>query len=58
MSDKPRPLAVGVVYSQDGTPRLAKDFLDNLHPNVREIVKANLEAHGWRLTDSNSVERL
>lgn len=58
MSNKPRPLAVGVVYSRDGAPRLEKDFLDNLHPKVREIVKADLEQHGWRLTDSNSVERL
>lgn len=58
MQLKPRPLAVGVVYGQDGTPRLEKDFLDNLHPKVREIVKADLQRHGWRLTDQNTTERL
>lgn len=58
MSDKPKPLAVGIVYGQDGAPRLEKDFLDNLQPSVREVVKANLVAHGWRLTDQNTVERL
>lgn len=26
MAEKPRPLAVGVVYSKDGTPRIEKDF--------------------------------
>ena len=58
MSNQPRPLAVGVVYAKDGTPRLERDFLDNLHPKVREIVKADLERHGWRLSDQNTVERL
>lgn len=58
MSGKPKPLAVGVVYSKDGTPRIEKDFVDNLHPHVREVVQADLARHGWRLTDQNSVERL
>lgn len=57
MSDKPKPLAVGVVYGSDGVPRLEKDFLDNLHPKVREVVQADLGRHGWRLNDDNTVER-
>ncbi|HJY38011.1 MAG TPA: hypothetical protein VJ299_11115 [Steroidobacteraceae bacterium] len=55
---KPKPFAVGVVYGKDGSPRIEKDFLENMHPKVREVVKADLERHGWRLTDSNSVEKL
>lgn len=58
MSAQPLPLAVGVVYAKDGTPRVEKDFLENLHPKTRELVKADLERHGWRLTDQNTVERL
>lgn len=58
MVEQPRPLAVGVVYAADGTPRIEQDFVDNLHPKVRELVKADLERHGWRLTDQNTVERL
>lgn len=58
MAEQPRPLAVGVVYAPDGTPRIEKDFVDHLQPSVRAIVRADLERHGWRLTDQNTVERL
>lgn len=58
MSANALPLAVGVVYAPDGSPRLEKDFIDHLQPKVRALVKADLERHGWRLTDDNTVEKL
>ena len=58
MNDKPRPIAIGVVYGKDGAPKLDPDFLAHLHPQQRAVVAQNLFEHGYRLTDENSVEKL
>lgn len=47
--------AIGIVYSKDGSPRIERDFIDKLTPKQRGWVAADLEKHGFVLTDRNEV---
>lgn len=50
-------LAVGIVYDKNGAPKIDPGFIENLTAIDRERVRENLNQHGYRLTDQNTVEK-
>lgn len=50
--------AVGVVYAQDGWPRISPDWVKHLTPSQLAWVEADLESHGFRLTKDFQLEEI
>jgi hypothetical protein len=50
---RPLPLAVGIVWRADGTPKLEKEFIEavNENPVLRVHVNNMLLGRGFKLTD-------
>jgi hypothetical protein len=58
--DRPQYKArgVGITWDRDGRPKITQDWLDHLSPVDRALVDADLAARGWRVSASNTVERI
>lgn len=54
--DRLRRVGVGIVFAQDGRPRVSPDWVKNLNEGQREWVDKTLAARGWRINDQLEVE--